>query len=129
MRKVVFAFSFLTVINAIIAVLLLMVVFIGAPAAISDYSLRPMYCLFVVLPLIYNLFTVYGLKRGKLWGYILAAVELLILLTNLFLQWFAGDWQHAAGSILYLGFLGALASILYLDFKEQGASQAKLVLK
>ncbi|MDX1538714.1 hypothetical protein [Arsukibacterium sp.] len=124
MRKVVLAFNMLSVVYAIIAGLALAVAFVGVPVALEGYKVSPYLGLYIILPLIYNLLTVYGLKRLKLWGYVMAAIELLLLMLNLLYGWLTGDWQNIVGSIVWVGMLVILGSILYSDFRVRHVSFA-----
>lgn len=114
----------LSVVYAIIAGLALAVAFVGVPVALEGYKVSPYLGLYIILPLIYNLLTVYGLKRLKLWGYVMAAIELLLLMLNLLYGWLTGDWQNIVGSIVWVGMLVILGSILYSDFRVRHVSFA-----
>lgn len=119
MRTVILAFNFLSVIYAIIAALGFIVMIPGSSVLLEDIDFSPFASLYVLLPLLYNIATVYGLKTFKTWAYLLAAIQLLVLISNLIYQWASGDWQDFIGSILLVSIVVGLGNILYFDFKSR----------
>ena len=119
MRTAILAFNFLSVIYAIIAALGFMVMIAGSSVLLKDIDVSPFASLYALLPLLYNIATVYGLKTFKTWAYLMAAIQLLALISNLIYQWASGDWQDFIGSILVLCIVIGLGNILYFDFKRR----------
>ncbi len=102
-------------IYAIIAAIGFMVMMAGSYVFLKNIDVSPFASLYILLPLLYNIATVYGLITFKIWAYLLAAIQLLALISILIYQWASGDWQDFIGSILVVG----LGNVLYFDFKNR----------
>jgi len=119
MRNIVLAFNLLSVKYAIIAALGLMVILVGASQIMADVGVSKYASIYMLLPLMCNLVTVYGLTKFKIWSYLLATLQLLTLILNVAYGWLTGGWQDIVGSLVLLYILIALGNMLYLDFKSR----------